>query len=166
MSISLELRDRYSSEVDVDWWEGLVLTHSQFTRGYYLNNGPRRVSLPGKVDGIAHDFEPFPFEVVLPQRDSAGRSDMRVMIGAVGTQINKEMNLAIKNPTERISARYTVYLYGSSAPQYDPPISFSLTDVTVTNTQIECLARTVDTLNAAFPRNIYRTIDFPGLLRR
>ena len=164
MTISAALQARYSSEVDVDWWEALILSHSLFDSTYYLTT--RDETQQGTIDGGTQDFVPVPFKLVMPRRDANGRSDMRIIIGAVGGEVAGALESAIADPTERIRARYTVYLDGDLDPQYDPPITLSLTDIQVNETQIEAIATTADTLNKRFPSSVYRVTDFPGLDRR
>lgn len=164
MTIGADLVSRYSSEVDVDWWEALILSHSRFSQTYYITGGVD--ASQGIVDGVTRDFQPIPFDVSLPQRDAQGRGDLQVQIGAVGQELNAELEAAIAVPTEPILARYTVYIEGDLTPQYDPMLALQMTDITLTETQVVGVAQPTDTINAPFPRIIYRIDSFPGLDRR
>lgn len=164
MTLSAELEQRYTSEVDVDWWEALILSHSQFPQTYYLTN--YHSAQQGTIDGALRTFQPVPFQIVLPSRDDGGRGDMGVAIGAIGNAITEAVDAAIEVPTERILAQYTVFILGNTEPQRTPPIELSLTGIVITESQITASATPSDTLNAPFPRVLYRPDTFPGLARR
>lgn len=164
MTISTELQQRYSSEVDVDWWEALILSHSKFTQTYYLANTID--AQYGSIDGATQTFQPVPFAFSWPARSDSGRGDMSVSIGAIGNEVTAEIERALEDPTERIKAQFTVYLFSSTISQYDPPIELSLTNIVATEQQISGQATNADTLNAPFPRVVYRGDQFPGLVRR
>lgn len=164
MTISAALQTRYSTEVDVDWWEALVLSHSKFSQTYYLCSDfdDQR----GYIDGAVRTFDRVPFEFTWPDRSDTGRGDMQVVIGAIDTNIVAEIESALTDPTERIKARFTVFILGNTTPQYEPPIELSLTNIVVTEAAVSGVATNVDTLNAPFPSGVYRTDTFPGLARR
>ena len=164
MSISGAMKTRYSTEVDVDWWEALILNHSRFSQAYYLCSDFD--DQQGYIDGALQTFKRVPFQFTWPDRSDTGRGDMQVVIGAIGTKIVAEIESALRDPTERIMARFTVFILGNTTPQYEPPIELSLTNIVVTESTVSGVATNVDTLNAPFPSVIYRTDTFPGLARR
>lgn len=164
MAISSKLQTLYTSEVDVTWFEVLIISHSQFTKTYNITNayGTKQ----GYVNGSLITFENIPFELSLPKRDAAGRSDLTLAIGVVGNNLTAELDLAIEKPEERIKLQYTVYINGDLNMQYDPPLELSLTNIEANTQQMTGQATQADTLNAPFPRLVYRPEPFPGLVRR
>lgn len=165
MTLSAELQQRYSSEVDYDWWEALILSHSA-AGTYYLANAQDGQSRQGMLDGDLRTFLPIPFEAVLPRRDGEGQQDLQIAICNVGAEMTTAVEEAITVPTEPIRARYTVYIEGNTAPQYDPPLELSLTDIILTEAQMSATATRYNVFNKPFPGVIYRPDSFPGLNRR
>lgn len=164
MTISASLQERYSNEVDVDWWESIVLSHPLFPQTYYLTSHFEQQQ--GSVDGVTRTFIPVPFKFLWPDRSEAGRGDMSLSIGNVSQDLTAALEAAIEDPTERIAVEFNTYLEGSTTPQYTPSIKLSLTDVALTELSVSGVATHADTLNAPFPRVLYRIDQFPGLARR
>jgi hypothetical protein len=163
MTISAALQDRYSTEVDIDWWEAIVLSHPKIET-LYLANLP--VEQVGLVDGVAQVFRPLPFKTIQPKRDGTGRQEMQLVIENIGLGAVGVLDQALEDPSTPISCRYTIYLFGSPEPQVDPPIVLNLSDISVTQEAVACSASRSDILNLPFPREVYRPDLFPGLDRR
>ena len=166
MSISAELEYRYTYEVDVDWFEVLAISHPAWLQVYYIHNAPEQKQLSGFMDGGVRTFDPIQFKLSLPTRDSGGRSDMTIVIGVIGNSIAELLDIALTQPDERIRLRYTSYLYTDTAPLYDPPIEFNITDIDSDEEALSCVARLGDTINRPFPNGRYTVRSFPGLARR
>lgn len=163
MALDAGLIAIYSGESDVDYWSGLVISHS-LSGTRYLCNAAEAQS--GLVDGVAQTFEAVPFAFVLPARDAEGRQDLRLHICAIGGEVRAFLDAAIGDPTEPVSLRYGEWLYGSTAQRWTPLLELALTDVVVTRDGVTCTATRGDVLNASVPRTLYRTTTYPGLDRR
>lgn len=163
MTISAELQARYSSEVDVDWWEALILSHPA-AGSYYLCNTPE--PMQGIIDRSLQTFLPVPFDAKLPSRDGEGQQDLQIAVCNVGAEMSAAIEAAITQPEIAIRCRYTVYIVGDTAPQYDPPFELSLTDVVLTESQLTGTATRADVINRRFPSVLYRPSTYPGLSRR
>ena len=166
MTISQELIDRYTQEVDVDWWEALAISHPTFAGTFYIHNAPTESSLFGTLDGGTQTFISVPFEISLPERNSEGRSDVRIVIGAAGNALNEVLDGALTQPEFPIVVQYTAFLFTDQNPLYDPPLRFNMTEVTDTDTGITAVASPGDSINRPFPNGRYRVSSFPGLNRR
>ena len=165
MPISAALRRRYSSEVDVDWWEAIILSHSR-AGTLYLANAQDGIARKGSLDGATRTFRPIPFKVVLPERNGEGQQDLGVTIGNIGREMTAAVEKALNAPTEPIRFRYTIYLENSTTPQIDPPFELALTDVSITQEVLTGTATRYQVFNKPFPSVLYRPDTWPGLVRR
>lgn len=174
MPISAELEARYSSEVDVDWCDALIISHSSFSTLYICNTIDGFMGIVPSEDGtssISAPFVPVPFSVVLPMRDDSGTQEMSIAISNIGLNAQNSLNLAIQTPEEPIKIRYTIYIIpkepsGDLEPQYDPLLTLTMTDITVALDVVTATATRSDVLNLHFPLELYRPEYFPGLSRR
>lgn len=165
MTISAALQQRYSSEVDFDWFEALILSHSAVGALYLAKVGDGK-SRTGTIDGSTRTFLAVPFEVVLPRKDGEGQQDMTLTIGNVGSEMTNALNKAITKPQEPIRCRYTVFIEGNKTPQINPPLELSLTDIALTEEVVTATATRYNVFNRPFPSVVYRNTEFPGLKRR
>jgi hypothetical protein len=160
MSISEALRARYSTEVDIDWREVLVFEHPNATPRYLVaHDEPLWLRWGGEVI----QFQPCPFEIKPPKRESTGAWEFSITIGGIGL----EASAFLREATDRsipITATYCTYILGSMEPQRDP-IEMALTDPTVGLTGIVATGSRADLLSRAFPRLRFTTALYPGLVR-
>ena len=163
MSLSPALAARYSSEVDQDWWSGLVLSHSRAGTLYLCN---AEATQQGAVDGVVRTFQPIPFQFTLPSRSAEGRQDLRVQVCAIGGEAQAHVDAAMADPTEGILLRYGEWLRGDLTQQWVPLLSLTLTDVLISEAVVQAQATAADLLNRPFPSALYTTARFPGLDRR
>lgn len=169
MTISQDLVDRYTDQVDVDWFEALIISHSQFQGSgvYYCHNAATLDSISCNTPDGYQNFLAVPFELSLPERDTEGRGDLLVSFSFPQTLIVEYLADALTNPLEPIVLQYTCYLFSDTAVMlYDPPLQFSLTDIAVTEEAISATCRNSDMINKRFPEGIYQGSAFPGLIRR
>jgi len=163
MSLSAELQAIYSAEVPLDYWSGLVLSHS-LGGTYYLANAASAQT--GAVDGTSRVFRAIPFAFALPQRDAEGRQEMQLQICAIGGEVRTLLDAAAADPTAPIICRYGEWLYGDATQQWDPLLELALTDLVLTQDGLACVASRADTLNRSVPREVYTPDRWPGLVRR
>jgi len=163
MALSPEMQQRYTSEVDVDWWDALILSHSA-AGSYFLTNDHQAQT--GLFEGVNRVFQPIPFEVVLPVVDAEGQQDLSIRVCNIGEEMWNALQNVRNRPEEPIRCRVTQYIKGVLDPQYDPPWDLSLTDLTLDTFVMSGTATRVDIFNARFPRELYRPDLYPGLTRR
>jgi hypothetical protein len=163
MAISAALQAIYSSEVDLTYWSGVVLSHPSATT-VYLTDAPE--AQVGLVSGVARTFTAVPFALVVPSRDAEGRQDLRVQVCAVGPGVAGLLDQAIADPTTPITLAYGQWLYGDTTQQWDPLLELALTDIVLTQDGIGATATAADVLNKPVPAQRYRIDTYPGLDRR
>ncbi len=169
MAINNELVQRYERETAVDWFEALDFSHSQFANAghYYAHNGATENSLSCLVDGVWESFFAAPFEVSLPTRDGEGRGDITVTFSFPQTLISEQLELALANPLEAVSMKYTCFLYSTRlVPLYDPWLQFYVTEVASNESTVAITGQISDLVNRRFPTGVYSGQHFPGLIRR
>lgn len=169
MSVSPELQRIYASApVDITYIETLTVSHSLFTQTYYLTNDVHEWHFRTVVgdDNSARDFIPMPFEIKLPKQNSGGLQELDIVLCNVGLELLRELDFAIVNPREAISAQYQVYLNRPlSDPQMLPPLQLFINEVSLDESVVTATATRFDVLNKTFPTELYNTEMFPGLLR-
>lgn len=165
MTISAALQQRYSSEVDVDWWEAIIISHPA-AGSLYLANAADGQSRRGTIDGATRTFLPVPFKVKLPDRNGDGQQDLGVAICNVGKEMVDAVEKALTQPAEPIRFRYTVFIEGNATPQINPPFELNLTDIMITPEALTGTATRYNVFNRRFPYILYRGEEFPGLVRR
>lgn len=163
MSLSPELQARFATEVDVDWYEAIILSHS-LAGQYYLTT--RTTPMQGKVDGAVQMFLPIPFAVQLPKRDGQGQQDLTLSICNIGKEMYTAVELAAGNYLEPIRCRYTIYIAGNLNPQLDPMLDLSLTNIAINATAMTATATRAQVFSMGFPKFRYRPDLFPGIARR
>jgi hypothetical protein len=157
------MQQRYTTEVDVDWWDALIISHS--TGGtHYLTNDHN--AQKGTFDGATQTFLPIPFEVILPTMDGEGQQDMQIRVCNVGEEMYNALQRIKQRPEELVRCRFTQFLHGNLAPQYDPPWDLTLSDISLDRAVMTGTATRVDIFNQRFPRGLYRPDMFPALVRR
>jgi hypothetical protein len=163
MALSAELQTRYTSEIDVDWVHGFILSHPNAgTR--YLCSGT--AELQGVVDGNPRTFTPVPVEITPASRDDSGRSDMTLTFCGIQDEALGFLYDALDDATKPITCRYSIFIPPDTAPQVYPWLEFQLTGISVTDTVVSATASRSNVVNIAFPTEVYRVERYPGLRRR
>ncbi len=163
MTLSAELQSRYTTEVDVDWRHAFVLSHPYATTHYLISHTE---PVQGLVDGNLQTFSPVPTQIQFPTRDDSGRQEFALLWCGIGREAKTFLDQAIRGGTIAITCRYTVYLLGSLAPQIDPFVTMSLTNISLSEDAVMATATRADILNRPFPTEVYRLSKFPGLRRQ
>jgi Domain of unknown function (DUF1833) len=166
MPISPELKRVYASAPqDTRFIDTLALWHSFWGRNYFLTNDtqPWIFSLE---TGVLVQFDAIPFAIVMPGQDGRGQQDLQIVIENIGREVMGPIEQASGRPSESIVCQYRVYLdRPNSLPQIDPPLELRLTNIVVGLTSITATGTRADTLNRAFPSDVYRAEHYPGLDR-
>jgi len=163
MTLSPAMQQRYTSQVDVDWFDVLIISHPTGGTFYLTNAHQEQV---GEWEGVQRTFAPIPFEVTLPRMDGEGQQDLQVVICNIGSEMSKALDKVKEQPEVPITCAFTQYIKGNFAPQFDPPIVLTLSDVELTREVLRGTATRSDVFNQRFPRELYRTSNFPALARR
>lgn len=114
--------------------------------------------------GETVDFVSFAFSFALAPIDTAPTPQIQVEIDNVGLEIVKQLDAAIVDGRPVLIC-YRPYLNGDrSGPKMSNPPVFTLSDVTVDVFRITAKANTGVDMGFAFPRDLYKPTDFPGLI--
>lgn len=163
MSLSQELIDRYTTEVDVDWRHAFVLWHPGPGPKYIIDHTEQ---FSGLWSNHYRIFEPVPTDIKLPSRDETGKHLMSITWCGITFQAQEYLDAALVEPTRPIECWYTVFILGDRSPQIDPYILFNLTDISINSNTVQATASRSDILNKVFPSEKYRPDKYPGLVRR
>lgn len=160
-----ELRTAYASApAGVDILATLELSHSLWAAPYYLTSYP--TPFVATLDtGPTVTFTPFPFALVLPTVDGAGRQDLQVTLTNADPLVRQAVIAAHADPTERIVCVYREYLTSEGAVQQSAPLRLTFDQIQITAEAITGVANRSDVLNRRFPGVWYDIAFFPGLDR-
>ncbi len=157
MAISENLKELYSSNPDnVEAYDTIILTHSRFSRDYYLikSNKPHTFT---RENGEEVEFEPFPFSFELPEVGSS-QQDMQLVFDAVGGEVVKELEAASMKMDEPILLAYSVYIDGDTMPQHSP-IKLTLRHLVVSSLTVTCTASRSDLYQKRIPTGVTTLFD-------
>jgi len=163
MALSADLQQRLTTEIDQDWWEGIVLTHPYMTTICLCSDSEDR---QGYVDGVLRTFTAAPIVVPDPDRNAEGRTDVQIQICAVGGEAQSFVAQAAADRSQSITLRYGRWLRDDPTQKVDPLPSVSVTDVLLGDELVLLSASATDVLNRPFPSQLYTIGRFPGLDRR
>lgn len=114
--------------------------------------------------GLAVTFRHFAFSFQLAPIMPGQSPTLQLRIDAVDARIVENLDLAIVLPTKIVMCYRPFLSSDLSAPQMDPPPTYTLSDVKVETLTVTAQARTGIDLNAAFPRRVYTAKEFPALI--
>jgi len=111
-------------------------------------------------------FTRFAFEVKLPVVSEGPHKEIIISIDNVTPLIAENIDRS-KSTNEKIIVTYRPYLLSDlSKPQLDPPYSFILRTVDITESTVTGRATfSVELTNRSFPNKIYTARNFPGIAR-
>jgi len=150
---------------EVPLW-GLTLEHSQFSQpSFWLVNRPYAVTA-FLENGAAQTYEPAYFELQLPTMDGQGQQDAQISMQNIDRRIIDELERAAALPSERIQVTLRLFVETdlASGPQ-NVPMRLSFSALSANNIAVAGTAGRPDTLNRAFPTEVYRVDRWPGLDR-
>lgn len=106
-----------------------------------------------------------PFDFTLPAWDATQVPQLQIKIDNVDRRITQALEEASVSIVP-IGVTYRPYLASDpSAPQMNPPFTFTLSKVVADVFQVVGTATTNDVNNWPFPNRVYRPAEFPGLVR-
>jgi len=144
---------------------GVTLFHSQFSQTHWLINRPFSMDLTLET-AVVQTYQPSYFQLTLPKMDGKGQQDVQLAFQNVDRTIIDELELASTLPSERIQV--TLRLFLEDQPDDGPqnvPLTLSFANVTADSKVVTGMAGRPDTLNRAYPSEVYRIDRWPGLDR-
>lgn len=114
--------------------------------------------------GEVVEFIAVPFELTLPRVESTSLSKGQLVIDGVGREIADAL-LAAVAAGQSVVITYRAYLEGmeDDGPQNDPPLSFSLGNVSINAVQVRGDITPVSIGGKRFPGDAYRPARFPAI---
>jgi len=147
-----------------DIWRTLELSHSTWSQVYYLTNAAQ--AFTATLDGgLVVTFQAYPFQLVLPTVDGAGKQELQVTLTNADPLVRQLVETAHTKPTERIQAVYREFLSDAVDAPQSPPLRLSFDSLVITQEAVTGVANRSDVLNRRFPAIWYDVQHFPGLDR-
>lgn len=110
-------------------------------------------------------FVGYGFDVTPPEVTDTANPEVVITIDNVTQEIEDNINAALQT-TDLVQVTYRPYLSTDlSAPQMDPPLTLTLTQISADNYAVTARARMGDFANRKFPGEEYTPVRFPGLVR-
>lgn len=148
-----------------DWWiDVLELSHPAWSQSYVLANNQATTTVTFE-DGRRVDAQPVGFSVDLPDAGTQGRQDMAITMDNVGAELWFALEQAQAQPKFSIAVTWRVYLNSQRGAPAANPLRLAVVSVTATLAAVQMLAQRSDSINARFPRVLYRPDRWPGLAR-
>lgn len=163
MTLSPDLIRVYASGgVKEMWVECLSISHPLFSATWNITNNPYLFTATTE-DGASISFEPYPFRASLAGTGESGNQDVEIAISNVERTPVDEIERASEDPTQQIQMVYRIWVDGKTeAPGYVVD-GLSISEVSITDTEIVTRASASDMLNRSFPTVLYTPAKFPGL---
>jgi hypothetical protein len=146
------------------WIDVLELSHPGWAQPYVVACIDQTIMVTFE-DGRRYQTIPLAFRVDLPAAGLDGRQDMSITLDNVGAEIWRALELAQAQPQFPISIVWRVYLKSDPTRPGSPPLHLSATNVTATDEAIEMTAERADMINRRWPRKVYTSERWPGLVR-
>jgi hypothetical protein len=147
----------------------LELRHPSFTQPLRVVRDIRpitaRLEASAPINPLAWvEFQPYAFDFSLPEVSTTGLPEITITIDNVSTEIVAYMDAAA-NSADMIEVTYRPYLASDlSAPQMDPPLTLTIREASADVFRITARAAYVDLSSRSFPRELYTSERFPGLV--
>lgn len=114
-------------------------------------------------DATVKTFRAMAFTMARPQKGPDGLQQLPIAVDNVGLVLSDFIRL-VKTTPDKITVTYRPYLSRDlTTPQMNPPLRLWLTDVVITETQVQGNCIFMDVINRPFPTEYYTRQRFPGL---
>lgn len=131
---------------------------------YYLTDWPQEFDAVLE-SGDTVTFTPYPFAVVLPTLDGAGRQEMQVSLTNADLMVGDLVRAAHVDPSQRIECVYREFLSDALDAPQSAPLRLSFDMIQIGDDAVTGVAGRSDVLNRRFPSVWYDVQHFPGLDR-
>lgn len=146
------------SEVIIDTVE---LACPAWDESLYIVKGYEDMTLG--LDGVVFKtFMAAPISIALPKKSNQGNQTLSFAIDNVTGQAQKLIDSALFF-SQRITLTFRRYLNVDLTSPSEKPFYATVLGGSVTGTTVQIDAGFVDALNYAWPRDVYNTVEFPGL---
>ena len=146
------------SEVIIDTIE---LACPAWVESLYIVKGYEDMTL-GLDSVVFKTFMAAPIAIALPKKSNQGNQTLSFAIDNVTGQAQKLIDSALFF-SQRITLTFRRYLNVDLTSPSEKPFYATVLGGSVTGTTVQIDAGFVDALNYAWPRDVYNTVEFPGL---
>lgn len=110
-------------------------------------------------------FQPFAFEMTLPELMEKGIPELMIKIDNVSREILQHIELAVPQP-DKLEVTYRAYLSNDldNGPHNNPPLHLTVTQIEADAMSVTARASIADFINKKFPSQEYDETRFPGLI--
>lgn len=166
MAISLELQEVYASAKGLTYVETLELVHPRYPDPVRWCNSERDWIFLDETGGDEVYFNAYPFRATLPPQSKSGSQELAFTVWNSNTGLERAINEVQEYPNENFEVTYRIYMAREyDPPAIEPPIRMTLTDIVATYETFVLTCTKYDVLGRAFPNEIYKYEEFPGLFR-
>lgn len=166
------LKEAYAlAPTDVVTIDTLEIRHPAFTEpirvvaDYVPIEAKLEASAPENAGEIV-TFQPYQFDLKLPDVTDNGIPDLTLIIDNVSREIVDNIELAIPQ-TDKLEVTYRAYLSDdliTHGPHNDPPLTLTINRIKANAVKVEGSASVVDFVNKKYPSEEYDENRFPGLI--
>lgn len=170
MAISKALQDIYlSNPSGMFYMEALSLYHSALAEPLHITNNAFAFDARADQDDVR--MIPVPFTIKMPTKDTSGSQVMQIAISNVEQHLIDDVESMARQPYQPLVVRYRIYINGKlnadgkHTQQLVPAWRMEATSIEVQSDAIMINASKRNMHNRRWPRKIYTTEEFPGLLK-
>lgn len=171
IGLSEALKEAYASApTDVVIINTIEIRHPAFTEPIrvvsdYAPISARLEPLAPSNGGEVVTFQPFAFELTLPEVMDRGVPELSLKIDNVSREILENIELAMGIP-DKLEVTYRAFLSNDllSGPHNEPPLHLDITAIEADALAISARASIADFVNRKFPSKEYDERQFPGLI--
>lgn len=162
-SLSEALKEAYAcAPSNIANLHTLEISHPSMSTSIYLVKNNVDLSLTLE-DHTTHLFEAAAFDLVLPEKSDEGIQEINLKIANVDRRVSDFLKQA-SNYRTKVICKWRPYLSNDlSAPQINPPLLLTLSDISVSVYDVTARASFADLVNKSFPKNSYSRLEFPSL---
>ena len=156
-----ELKKIYASNLLTDRvFDTVILSHSQFSRTYYLVADNEKRNLKDK-NGVFQSFEPFAFKAIQPDK-GGNQQDLQLVFDNVLGLGTEELDRAVMTPDESVVCTYCTYIESSDDPQIHP-IVLELASISMSAHTIVSTAQRPDMFRNKVPKMNFDSWIYKGI---
>jgi len=159
-TLSQAIKEAYATKPEIVIYHTLEFSHPSLANSIRVVQGFHDITAEGQ------NWQAVPFELVLPEVTELSPPNISIKIDAVAGYILEAIEtIAATMTNDPIKVTYRAFLETAmGAPANQPPLSLSLSDISVNEFSVTATASLSPLNNRKWPRRIYTDDDFPGLL--
>lgn len=146
------------------WIDCLEFTHPAWAQGVVVATYHVPIEVTFET-GRRVTTLPLAFRVDLPDAGTDGRQDMSITLDNVGIEMWSALEQAQSQPQFPIVVTWRCYTAKTLGYPQAYPVSLTVTGISLTTVAVQLQASRTDMINRRWPRTVYRSERWPGLVR-